>query len=107
MNIKKIVNYILFVLLLSSCAHSVHLNYTSDFSPSFKNYTEGKMVHARSEQLVIMGMVGNTNYVEEAYQKIQADCPNGNLQGVNTQFATALGFLSWTNSIDIRALCIN
>lgn len=104
---KKIIKYFSLVVLLSSCAHSVHLNYTSDFSPSFKNYTEGKMVKARAEQLVIMGMVGNTNYVEEAYQKIQAECPNGNLQGVNTQYATALGFLSWTNSIDIKALCIN
>jgi hypothetical protein len=82
------------------------LNHVSDFSPSYQGYTNGKIVKARTEQFVILGFASDTNYVDEAYKKIQTECPTGDLQGVNTQYSTSLGFFSWTNTIDLKALCL-
>ncbi len=51
-------------------------------------------------------MTGNTDYVEEAYHRLLAACPAGELVGVNTRYSTKLGFLSYTNHIHMQALCL-
>ena len=92
-------------LLLSACTHSTHLVHTSDFSPTYKSYTKGEVVKVRTEQDVILGIIGNTNFVDAAYNKLLASC-TGEIQGITTQFSTSHGFLSWTNAIEMKGLCI-
>lgn len=91
---------------LMGCAHTVHLSHVSDFSPTYDPYENGQMVEAAEEQFVILGFVTQTDYVNKAYQKIQKECKNGEIQGINTEYSTALGFFSWTNRVRMKGLCI-
>lgn len=91
-------------LLLAGCAHSVHNVYISDFA-GYPKLEQGEVVKATSEQFVIMGFVDETNYVDQARNKLIAQCPNGNITGISTQFSTSLGFFSWTNKILMQGLC--
>jgi D-alanyl-D-alanine carboxypeptidase len=102
----KLITGVSTLLFLGACTHSTHLVHTSDFSPTYKSYTNGEVVKARSEQNVILGFIGNTNYVDDAYNKLQASCTNGEIQGITTQYATSHGFLSWTNAIEMKGLCV-
>jgi hypothetical protein len=94
------------LLFLAACAHSVHEVQTSDFIPSAP-IESGEMVKASTEQFVVLGFVGDTNYVDQAYQKLMASCPNGSISGITTQYSTSLGFLSWTNKILMQGLCLH
>ena len=93
------------MLGLSACAHSIHQVHTSDFIPG-TSIESGDMVKAKSEQFVVFGFVGQTDYVEEAYTKLMAACPKGALTGITTQYSTSLGFFSWTNKILMQGLCV-
>lgn len=93
-------------LMLASCAHSIHEVHTSDFIPAAP-IEAGEMVKASTEQFVILGFTDNTNYVDEAYQKLMAACPNGSISGITTQYSTSLGFFSWTNKILMQGLCLS
>ncbi len=95
----------LLISAFSGCAHSVHQVQVSDFDP-FVQIEDGEVVRAQAEQFVIFGFVGQTDYVDQAYSKIQDQCPQGRLTGLTTQFSTSLGFFSWTNKILIQGLCL-
>ena len=94
------------LVLLSGCAHSIHLVHTSDFVPGAP-IESGEMVEARTEQFVILGFTGQTNYVDQAYEKLMAACPSGAITGITTQISTSLGFFSWTNKAVMQGLCLN
>ncbi len=96
---------ICFLLFLCSCAHSIHEVHTSDFLPA-ASIESGEMVKASSEQFVIFGFVGNTDYVDQAYQKLMKNCPQGALTAITTQYSTSLNFFSWTNKILMQGLCV-
>ncbi|WP_413290047.1 hypothetical protein [Bdellovibrio sp. HCB337] len=91
-------------LLLSGCAYSVHNVYISDFA-GYPKLEQGQMVKSTSEQHVIMGFVYETDYVDEARKKLIAQCPQGDISGISTQFSTSLGFFSWTNKVLMQGLC--
>ena len=93
------------LLLLAGCAHSIHEVHVSDFSPAAA-IESGDMVKADSEQFVLLGFVGNTDYVDQAYAKLMRTCPNGRIAGITTQYSTALGFFSWHNKILMQGLCL-
>lgn len=92
-------------LFLASCAHSIHSVQTSDFIPSAP-IEAGEMVKASSEQFVVFWFASETNYVDQAYHKLMAACPNGAISGITTQYSTSLGFFSWTNKILMQGLCL-
>lgn len=92
-------------VLLSGCAHSIHQVHTSDFMPAAQ-ITSGRMLKATSEQFTILGFVGDTNYVEEAYKDLMNQCSDGVITGVTTQYSTSFGFFSWTNKILMQGLCV-
>ena len=93
------------LILLTGCAHSVHHVHTSDFNPGTP-LESGDMVKASSEQFVILGITNQTQYVDQAYQKLMQACPQGMITGITTQYSTALGFFSWTNKILMQGLCV-
>jgi len=95
-----------FLLLLSvGCAHSIHEVHTSDFLPS-SEMAKGRMIKGTSEQFVILGFTGNTDYVNQAYERLMTACPTGAVTGITTQLSTSLGFFSWTNKVLMQGLCV-
>lgn len=99
---KKIV---LLALLLSGCTHSIHQVQVSDFQP-YRAIERGDVVAASAEQFTVMGFTGETNYVDDAYQRLQRKCPDGTLTGITTQISTSHGFFSWTNKALMQGLCV-
>ncbi len=93
---------LIFILpfFLVSCAHSLHV-YQADNSPNFN----GQLIEAQTEQRVIMGFVGDTKYVDAAYNDLKQKCNGGRVEGINTRYSTSLGFFSWTNKIRMRGYC--
>lgn len=97
---------LLAVFVLAGCTHSVHQVHVSDFRP-YKPISRGKMVKASAEQFVVMGFVDNTEYIDQAKQKLIEECPKGYISGITTQLSTSHGFFSWTNKALLQGLCIN
>lgn len=99
-------------LFLTSCAHSIHQVYTSDFNLS-QNPAEtkavkiemGKMIKVQTEQFVVLGFTTQTDYINQAYNSLQSQCP-GPITGITTQLSSSLGFLSWTNKALMQGLCL-
>lgn len=87
------------------CAHSVHVVHVSDFSDR-KLSAERKEISSYAEQFVVLSFVGNTDYVNEAYDKLKSQCQGGEVTGISTQYSTSLGFFSWTNKIRMEAICV-
>jgi hypothetical protein len=96
---------ILALALTAGCAHSIHEVHVSDFVP-MAQIESGEMVKAQTEQFVVMGFVGQTDYVDQAKAQLMANCPGGAVTGITTQFSTSMGFLSWTNKILMQGLCV-
>jgi len=103
---KKLLFCLPLLFFLSACTHSLHVAHVSDFSPTFKKYTEGELIFSRAEQFTVMGFVGQTDYVDQAYHQLIRQCPKGNIQGITTQYSTSHGFFSWTNIIEMQGLCV-
>lgn len=91
---------------LCGCTHSLHIAHYSDFDPTYAPYPRGNWIEAESEQFTILGFVGQTDYVNEAVEKLKAQCPGGKIQGIETQYSTDHGFFSWTNRIHLQGLCL-
>jgi hypothetical protein len=96
---------LLALVLLAGCAHAVHEVHTSDFTPGAQ-ITSGRIVKAAKEQFVVMGIVGQTDYVNEAYEALMDQCKSGSITGITTQYSTSLGFFSWTHKILMQGLCL-
>lgn len=95
-----------FVAATAGCSHSLHLHHISDFGPSYAAYQEGRWVKSEAEQFVIMGFVRDTEYVDQAWKRLQKQCDGGQVQGVQTEYSTDHGFFSWTNRIRMQGLCL-
>lgn len=91
-------------LFFAGCAHSIHQVHTSDFVP-MAELESGKVVRGYAEQFVVLGLVQETNYVDQAYADIQRQCPRGQITGITTQISTSMGFFSWTNKALMQGLC--
>ena len=54
----------------------------------------------------MLGVTDNTEYVDEAYQRLLDQC-QGDIVGVNTRYSTKLGFLSFKNTVEMQAFCLH
>ena len=90
---------------LSGCAYSIHQVHTSDFVP-YAKIEQGEMVKGRGEQFVVLGITGETDYVDKAYAELMKNCPHGAVTGITTQLSTKLNFFSWTNVALMQGLCV-
>jgi len=102
----KLISSLLLIFAATSCTHSLHVSHVSDFAPTYKSYEQGTLVKSRAEQFVILDFTFDTNYVDQAYLQLQHTCPQGNIQGITTQYSTSHGFMSWTNVVEMQGLCI-
>lgn len=89
---------------LSGCVHSVHINHTSDYQLD-KPLADHRVIKARGEQFTVLGIVGQTDFVEEAFEALQRACPEGAITGIQTRYSTSLGFFSWTHIVDMTGYC--
>ncbi len=90
---------------LSGCAYSVHENHTSDFTNNTA-LSKSQVIEATAEQDVVLGFVGQTDYVDQAFTQLKTECPQGDITGIQTRYSTSLGFFSWTNKIVMKAYCV-
>lgn len=97
--------FLVLLLALTGCAHSLHEVHVSDFLPR-RSLEAAPIVKADAEQFVILGLVFDTDYVNVAYNKLQKACPKGAISGITTQYMTSLGFFSWTNKILMQGQCV-
>ena len=95
-----------FLIFKTACTHSIHMVHVSDFSPTFKSKQDGRIVNSQAEQSVILGFVTETQFVNIALNRLMEQCQGGTLQGITTEYLTSHGFFSWTNQIQMKALCI-
>jgi hypothetical protein len=87
------------------CTHSVHQVAVGGLE-AVPAGAHVRAIEAEGEQFVFFYMTGNTDYADEAYQKLLAQCPHGQVVGVESRFSTSLGFLSYTNRMKMRGLCL-
>jgi hypothetical protein len=94
--------------LACGCAFSVHEYQASGYAPVTTPSgppRKAERIHAHGEQFVVLGVTDNTDYVDEAYASLLAQC-TGEIVGLNTRTSTRLGFLSYTNDVDLQAMCL-
>ena len=101
---KNALLVMLFATLIQGCTHSIHLVHTDGFERTSAKSIQTNIVEASSEQTVVMFFAFDTNYVEEAKNKLEAQC-DGDLSAVSTQFSTSHGFLHWKNKILMKGIC--
>ena len=92
------------ILTVGGCAHSVHLIHASDFE-GVVPYEKAEQIVVETSQNVILGFAFDSDYVEQAYEKLLARC-SGKITGLTTKYSTALSFLSWNNRLRIEGSCI-
>ena len=94
----------LLIFFCTACSHSIHLVdiHGFDLQPAEE---KSHLIAAQAEQKVILGFVFDTQYVDEAHQKLLSQC-KGAIRAVSTQFSTSHGFMHWTNKIKMQGLCV-
>ena len=95
---------LILIMLMTSCTHSVHMVYNSDFKARQAG-DHYKPIQALAVQKTIMGMVKDTNYVDKAWAKLKKQCREGKIEDVSIQYSTSHGFFSWENKALIQAVC--
>jgi hypothetical protein len=94
------------LLLAGGCAHSVHQYQVSDAgTANLQRAAKAQAITADGEQFVILGFTANTDYVEEAFERLRVQCPDGEIARIHTRYSTSLKFLSYTNKVHLQANC--
>jgi len=96
------------VVLACGCSYSMHEYQAAGYAPATQTAgppRQAVWIHARANQGVVLGVTDNTDYVDVAYQRLLAQCP-GDIVAVNTRYSTKLGFLSYRNTVEMQAFCL-
>lgn len=88
--------------LASACTYSVHQMAVSNFG----DIREGQVVEAEAEQWVLLDMATDTDFADEAYERLLQQCPDGILRGIQARHSTSHSFLSYGNHLRMRAYCV-
>jgi hypothetical protein len=94
-------------VLASGCTYSMHEYQAAGYAavPTAGAPRQAEWIHAHGEQRVILGVTDNTDYIDHAYSDLLDQC-TGEVVGLNTRFSTSLGFLSYKNVVEMRAMCL-
>jgi len=95
---------LILMFMASGCTHALHQNHTSDYQLD-RPFNDYRLIKARSEQFVVLWIVSDTNYANDAFDELKRQCPAGIITGIQTRHSTSHGFLSWTNVIVMQAYC--
>ena len=102
---KLRVIFLISFLGLIGCSHALHQYQVTEYDQI--RTANFKRISAQAEQHTVLGFIDQTNYVDEAHDKLMRKCPNGKITSINTRYSTSHGFLSWTNTIKLTAYCVN
>jgi len=95
-------------VLACGCSYSMHEYQAAGYAPATQTSgppRQAVWIHSRANQGVILGVTDNTDYVDEAYQRLLSQC-SGDIVAVNTRYSTKLGFLSYRNTVEMQAFCL-
>lgn len=101
---KLAIKLCLAAALLSGCTHSVHqvaLGNFDDLPPNARL----RPVEAESDQHVFIATT-NTDFTDQAMQRLAATCPRGQVVGIQARHSTSLGFLAYTNKLKLTGYCV-
>ncbi|MCJ8318344.1 MAG: hypothetical protein MJK12_01835 [Colwellia sp.] len=90
-------------VMLSACTSSIHMS-QMNVASNHSEFESDEVIEIEKSQKIILGFVYDTNYVDQAYNKLLLTCPNGTSM-INVEYLTNHGFLSWTDKIRIKAVC--
>lgn len=93
------------LLLGSGCTYSIHQVHSSDYMTEVPR-GQSRVITAEATQDVVLYLTTSTRYVDEAYERLLAQCPRGEIVGIQGRHSTAHSFLSFTNKMALRALCV-
>ena len=93
------------VLLLSACSHSVHMLHVSGFQPN-SGLKRGKPIQAMASRNVILMFGSDTLYVERAVQSLMNKCKGGQVVSITSEVMTSHSFLSHTDKLYLKGLCV-
>ncbi len=99
----------LFATLLLACAgctYALHEVHEGDLTriPTGRDF---KRIKSEGEQKVFLGFVQQTDFVNQAYRDLQKQCEGHEVEGIQTRYSTAHGFLSWTNKVVMQGYCVD
>jgi hypothetical protein len=92
-------------LVMPGCTYSVHQVATGGLE-NVPRDGKARVVQAEAEQTVILYLTTSTDYADQAQRKLLAQCPNGELYGIEERYSTSHGFLSFTNHLKATAYCV-
>ncbi len=88
---------------LVSCGYAMHAyNVDEQYGP-ITPWAEDVVI--RTSQHVVLGIVGDTDFVDEAHRKLLASCRDGHLLNIQTRLTSALSFLNYENHFTLWAVC--
>ena len=102
--IIQIVIFFAFLILATSCSHSIHQVALSETWAKLD--APGKNIDSSSEQFVVLGFAFDVNYVDDAQKALAEKCKNGKIDRIQSIYSTDHGFFSWTNKIRLTARCL-
>ena len=86
-----------------SCGYAMHTyNVDEQYGP-ITPWAEDVVI--RTSQHVVLGLGGDTDFVDEAHRKLLASCRDGHLLNIQTRFTTELSFLNCENHFTLWAVC--
>jgi hypothetical protein len=88
-------------LITSGCTHALHQYQAGDVG-AVKNV---RKITSLGEQNGFLAFRFNTDYVDQAWTNLQAQCPKGKVSSIHTRFSTSHGFFSWNNQVQMTAYC--
>jgi hypothetical protein len=100
--------FALLAALAMGCTYSMHEYQAGGYYPVVVPPgppRQAVRIHSHAEQFVVLAVTDNTDYVDEAYRDLLAQC-SGEIVGVNTRYSTKLGFMSYTNRVEMQAMCL-
>jgi hypothetical protein len=74
-------------------------------APIPKNATTREISQEFSEN-VILGMIGNTRFVEEDWKTFQQLCPRGTIMNPFARYSTDLGFFAYKLKLHFSGTCV-
>lgn len=84
---------LLTVAMLSACTSSIHMSQVDVGTNNQQELASGKVINIEKSQKILLGFVYDSNYVDQAYQQLLLQCPNGTSM-INVEYLTNHGFLS-------------
>ncbi len=92
-------------LVASGCTYSIHQVHSTDYLTEVPR-GRSRVITAEATQDVILYLTTSTEYVEQAHERLLAQCPQGEIVGIHGRHSTAHSFLSFTNKLVLKGLCV-